>query len=270
MIDYKEEWLTRVRDFSSLGAKATQGMVLHALVTSGSCTFEYNTAEIHAGAGCAIITRGQELISRLRTTDDFAVEGFFITNDYIELSGQEISYSVRHILLVNANPVMKLSEDEQKRWLYDLENIFSQTSQTDNPFRTESVFTATWQFILDCFRISARIYGNPDTTLQMSALAANFFKMLEAGEYRTHRDIPYYAGQLLVSPKHLSETVKKVSGHSANYWITHFTLIGLRRLLRNHNLSLGEIADMYGFSSAAYFTRYLQIHLGMNPSKLRG
>lgn len=269
MIDFKDEWISRITDISQMQSESAKNMVMHVLITSGSCSFEYNSMKMHATKGCAIITRSQSLISKLTFSEDISVCGFFITPTYCELSGQSMGYTVRHVLLVNANPVMELTVPEIERWQYDLENIFRRVPERDNPFRTETVFAAIWQFVVDCFRITARIYGTVDTTVQMSALVGNFFKLLEAGEFQFHRNIPYYADKLCVSPKHLSETVKKVSGHSANYWITHYTLIGIQKELRNHELSLGAISEMYRFSSAAYFTRYLQIHLGVIPSKLR-
>ena len=52
--------------------------------------------------------------------------------------------------------------------------------------------------------------------------------------YRTHRDIAYYADQLCVTPKYLSETCKSISGCGAAYWINRY-------IRQNLGISASEI-----------------------------
>ena len=63
---------------------------------------------------------------------------------------------------------------------------------------------------------------------------------------------------------------KQVSGESANYWINRFTVLDISRLLRARQMDFVEIADLFGFSSASYFSRYVQRYLGETPSDYRG
>lgn len=62
---------------------------------------------------------------------------------------------------------------------------------------------------------------------------------------------------------------KKVSGYAANYWINRYTILDISRMLRDKSLTFVRISDMFHFSSPAYFSRYVQKHLGMNPTKYR-
>lgn len=96
-----------------------------------------------------------------------------------------------------------------------------------------------------------------------------FLTMLENGEYRKNREVAYYADCLCVTPKYLSEVSKKVSGYSANYWINRYTSLDIARLLRDKSLTFVRISDMFGSSSPAYFSRYVQRNLGMNPTEYR-
>ena len=48
-----------------------------------------------------------------------------------------------------------------------------------------------------------------------------------------------------------------MSGYSAGFWIDRYATIDIARLLRDKSLSLTDIADTYGFSSQAHFTRYV-------------
>lgn len=88
-------------------------------------------------------------------------------------------------------------------------------------------------------------------------------------EYRRHREVTYYADALCVTPKYLSEVSKRVSGYAANYWINRYTSLDIGRLLKDKTLTFVQISDMFHFSSPAYFSRYVQRTLSMNPSRYR-
>lgn len=269
MIEYNDEWIIRADDLTLLDDSRTADKVLHALCTDGSCTFRFNGEEKTLKPGSLVIVRNAGFLRNAVLSDDFKMEGIYFSPKFIELAAQRSNYTIRHILLLNADPVLELNEIERERWNRNYENIFYQLGRTDNQFRYEMMLAACWQFFLDCFDFSSRVYGNRDISMQSSSLVTEFFAMLEAGEYRAHRNIPFYADKLFVTAKHLSEVVKRVSGHSANYWITHFTVADLQRTLRTTKMTMGEISDLFNFSSVAYFTRYMQIHLGVNPSQLR-
>lgn len=93
--------------------------------------------------------------------------------------------------------------------------------------------------------------------------------MLESGTYRTHREVAYYASELCVVPKYLSELCIKFSGVPANYWIKRFTLQEIKKLLRDKSLTIVQIADMLNFSSPAYLNRYVHKNLGVSPTDYR-
>lgn len=94
-------------------------------------------------------------------------------------------------------------------------------------------------------------------------------EMLEDGSYREHREVTWYADCLYITSKYLSEVSKKVSGYAANYWINRYTILDISRLLKDKSLTFVQISDMFGFSSPAYFSRYVQHNLGMNPTDYR-
>lgn len=123
--------------------------------------------------------------------------------------------------------------------------------------------------ILDFFDFHASLYGESDISTQNASIMNRFLKMLESGTYREHREVTYYADCLCVTSKYLSEVSKKVSGYAANYWINRYTILDITRLLRDKSLTFVQISDMFGFSSPAYFSRYVHQNLGVKPSDYR-
>ena len=133
----------------------------------------------------------------------------------------------------------------------------------------ETLINAMQAAILDFFDFHASLYGQSDISTQNASIMSRFLKMLEEGMYREHREVSYYADCLCVTSKYLSEVSKKVSGYAANYWINRYTILDISRLLRDKSLSFVQISDMFGFSSPAYFSRYVQQNLGLTPTGYR-
>ncbi|MDO4163489.1 MAG: helix-turn-helix domain-containing protein [Bacteroides sp.] len=124
--------------------------------------------------------------------------------------------------------------------------------------------------ILDFFDFHSHLYGESDISTQSAIIMNRFLAMLENGEFRENRDVTYYADKLCVTSKYLSEVSKKISGYAANYWINRYTTLDISRLLRDKSLTFVQISDMFGFSSPAYFSRYVQHNLGVKPTDYRG
>ena len=93
--------------------------------------------------------------------------------------------------------------------------------------------------------------------------------LLATGISRTERDVSYYAERLNVSPKYLSATIKRVTGHSVTSYIDRHTIPILKDYLNDERLSLTQIADLMNFTSLSYFSRYCTKHLGQSPSEYR-
>lgn len=93
--------------------------------------------------------------------------------------------------------------------------------------------------------------------------------LLESGHSKAYREVPYYAEQLNVTPKYLSDTVKRQMSKSVTYYIDRYTVPMVKEYLNNPNLSLVQIADEMNFTSLSYFSRYVSKHLGMSPKAYR-
>lgn len=119
------------------------------------------------------------------------------------------------------------------------------------------------------FDFHAVLYGADKITSQYRQIMEQFLNMLDQGDFRTNREIGYYADKLCITPKYLSEVAKKVSGMSANYWINRYTALDISRRLRDRSLSFTDISDMYGFSSLSHFNRYVKKNLGATPTDFR-
>lgn len=181
------------------------------------------------------------------------------------------NYGIRGSLSLFNVPVMHLTEEEFRRCREDYEAIEACLEHPEHHFFRDVKLNVMQRLILDFFDFHVRIgAATDDIQTQSAQLMWRFIAMLERGDYRKNREVNYYASELCVTPKYLSEVSKQVSGQSANYWINRFAVLDISRLLRARRMDLVEIADLFEFSSASYFSRYVQRYLGQSPSEYRG
>ena len=79
----------------------------------------------------------------------------------------------------------------------------------------------------------------------------------------------WYSNEMCLTPKHLSEVVKNVSGRTAGQWITTFVLVETKTLLKNSTLSIKEIAQEMNFPNQSFLGKYFKNVTGMSPSDYR-
>ncbi|MGI3167865.1 helix-turn-helix transcriptional regulator [Pseudooceanicola sp. C21-150M6] len=99
-------------------------------------------------------------------------------------------------------------------------------------------------------------------------LMAAFCALVER-DYRSGKPMSDYAQALGVTPTHLSRACKQCSGLTAAEVITQRVLYAARDMLERQDFPIRLVAEMLGFSSAAYFTRFVQNQTGQTPSALR-
>lgn len=95
------------------------------------------------------------------------------------------------------------------------------------------------------------------------------FQDLVFQHYKEHRNVQYYADALFVSPKHLTETIKEVTGRTAGEWIDDAVILEAKVLLRNNDISIANVADAIHFPDQSTFGKYFKKHAGMSPSDYR-
>lgn len=95
------------------------------------------------------------------------------------------------------------------------------------------------------------------------------FKTLVSRHCEQERNIPYYAGQLHITPHHLSAVISRASGHSAMYWINRAIVLRAKVLLRTSSLLTYEIAERLYFANPPAFNNFFKRETGLTPKDYR-
>ncbi|MBW8683194.1 AraC family transcriptional regulator [Chitinophaga rhizophila] len=89
------------------------------------------------------------------------------------------------------------------------------------------------------------------------ALVNRFFSIVEQ-KYMEYKLVAEYAGELAVTPNHLNEMVKKVSGFPASHHIRQRVVLEAKRLATYSGSSMKEIAYSLGFDDIAHFSKFFK------------
>ncbi|MGJ8626598.1 MAG: AraC family transcriptional regulator [Sulfitobacter sp.] len=108
----------------------------------------------------------------------------------------------------------------------------------------------------------------PDRRNAAARLSAKYCTMV-SDRYLSGVTMAEYAVELGVTPTHLTRALKAATGKTAADLLTERVLYAARTLLMDTREPAQDIARHLGFGSAAYFTRFIQQHTGLPPSKLR-
>lgn len=257
-------------DLQRLGTDEVVRDVAHILCEAGSFDFTFNGKTFSLKAQECMIITVQKLLEHQMPSADLKVRCIYISPEFIEVCTPKNNYGIKGSLQLFSNPIMPLSGGLFVRMKRDFDYMEYRLAETDHLFQEDVMIGSTQVLFLDFYDVHAKLYDKEEYVSEQNAsLISRFMALLEEGSYIKNRDVAYYADKLFVTPKYLSEVCKGVSGHPANYWITRFTVIHIRRLLKTRDMTFTEIAELFDFSSLAYFSRFVQKHLGMPPSYFR-
>ena len=97
----------------------------------------------------------------------------------------------------------------------------------------------------------------------------NRFMMLLERDYKISRDVNYYAEQMNISSKYLTNIVSQVTGHTPKTIIDQYVILQLKLHLKRSTQSIKEMAWEFHFADVSFFCRYFKKHTGLTPQQIR-
>lgn len=97
----------------------------------------------------------------------------------------------------------------------------------------------------------------------------NRFMMLLERDYKISRDVNYYAAQMNISSKYLTNIVNQVTGHTPKTIIDQYVILQLKMHLKRTTQSIKEMAWEFHFADVSFFCRYFKKHIGLTPQQIR-
>ena len=209
------------------------------------------------------------MVSAINADENFSCEYIAAPDKFLHNLLPANNYSIQGCVSLFDNPIIKVSDLDASRFRAGLANIRNRINNTDHRFYQELMGSLLQTMIYDLFDFHSKTNDNILTTDRVGYITSQFFTLIEGGRPKTHREVSYYAEQLHVTPKYLSDTIKRVTGTSVSTHINNAATAIALEYLKNSNMSVSQIVDEMNFSSLSYFSRFCVKHIGMSPVKFR-
>lgn len=243
--------------------------LLIALCTSGEVSYTMDTVGHTVTPGDLLIVSERHVIADYQASPDLDGLCFIVSVKFFHEIIQNISDLSALFLFSRRHPVFYLEERDQQVFREYYGVIRSKIQGTDNHFRRDLIRTLLLAMFYD---LSNVIYHFQQLTGEHQSRAdiifTQFIKLIE-DNCRYERRVGWYAQQLGITPKYLSECVKHVSRRTPNEWIDNYVLLELRVLLKNSTKSIKDITEEMNFPNQSFLGKYFKEHVGVSPSDYR-
>ena len=226
------------------------------------CTVDTITHSI-ASSGIMILTQGH-IVERIMFESDF--KGKFIVMSQKMLDRLEIVSQFNLLHDIETKGFYPL-DDESMIAVNTYFGMLQGIIRTANPYKANVIKHLTLAYL---YGLGAYIHPSlSEKSKNRFEEITNRFLDLVRKNCKEHRDIPFYADILRISPKHLSKAVRATTGEKAMQWIEKYTVINAKNLLRTSSYSIAQIADMLSFSNPSDFGKYFRKYAGCSPLAFR-
>ena len=256
-------------DFLGMNAPELSHTCMHLLCTAGEGSFVFNEHCYHIAKNDLVVIPMPDRVRNLAAHADLQVEWFAADYKFLQNLLPSNNYSIGGSISLNQDPVIRLTDEHARHLLEDLHRLRDRMNDNHLEFYRELMGSLCLTMMYDIFEAHARREATDSHTDRTAYIVKQLMTLLSTGISRTERDVSYYAERLNVSPKYLSATIKRVTGHSVTSYIDRHTIPILKDYLNDERLSLTQIAELMNFTSLSYFSRYGAKHLGLSPSDYR-
>jgi AraC-like DNA-binding protein len=256
-------------DFFGMNGPELNHTCMHLLCTAGEGSFVFNEHCYHIMKNDLVVIPMPDRIKNLAAHPDMLVEWFAADYKFLQNLLPSNNYSIGGSISLNRDPVISLNDEQARRMLEDFHRLRDRMGDRDLQFYHQLMGSLCLTMMYDIFEAHAQREATDTHTDRTAYIVKQLMALLATGVCQTERDVSYYAERLNVSPKYLSATVKRVTGHSVTSYIDRHAIPILKDYLDDDRLSLTQIAERMNFTSLSYFSRYCSKHLGHSPSEYR-
>lgn len=243
--------------------------ILIMLCTRGTLKYTLDTQQITVTPGDVLLISERHVVNNYEASPDIDGQAILMSIDFFHEIISNVSDLSAIFLYARTFPVMKLSEADAAIFSRYFEAIKNRIANNKNHFRRALVRTLLLAMFYD---LSSVIYQFQQEIARpqkrSEALFTRFIKLVEE-HCRTERRVSWYAGQLGITPKYLSETIKAVSRRTPNEWIDNYVILELRVMLKNTTKNIKQITEEMNFPNQSFLGKYFKEHVGMSPSEFR-
>ena len=243
--------------------------ILVALCTQGECTFNVDTQPLNIKKNDVVVISDRHIVDNFQSSDDADGLVMILSVNFF----YEIVRNVSDVSLLfcfsRKHPVVTLDDAEVSLFRSYFFMLKDKMKAVDNRFRRDIVRTLILAMFYDLSNVIYRVQEMENRKqTRADAIFTKFIRLVEL-HFRHERRVGWYAEQLCITPKYLSETVKAVSNRTPNEWIDSYVTLEVRVMLKTTTKSIKEIAEEMNFPNQSFLGKFFREHVGVSPTAYR-
>lgn len=207
----------------------------------------------------------------VNTSEDVEIACMCFTPDFILKTGvAKSSIDPSAYFSTKESPHIQLQATETTMLKGLMQMVYTRNMEAENsPYRQERL---THCFSLLLFEI-AGLYTKQQRNVPLKLtrkeeLSAGFLNLLSI-HFKEQRGLQFYADQLFITPKYLTQTVKETLGKTAGDVIDEMVVTEAKVLLHTTSQTIAQIAEHLYFSDQFFFSKFFKNQTGITPSDYR-
>ena len=243
--------------------------ILMALCRKGKATYSIDTREQTVLPGDLFFISERHIIDNFEASDDFDCLCIMLSTQFYHGFVQNVKNVSSLLLFSMNNPVVSLTKQEIQTYENFFMVIREKIADENHHYRKELVQALLLAMFYDMSGVIYRIeQSSAKKQSRSDVIFARFIALLQEN-FRKERRVGWYASQLEITAKYLSEVVKNVSKRTPNEWIDSYVVLEIRVLLKNSPKSIKEITEELNFPNQSFLGKYFKEHVGGSPSEYR-
>jgi AraC-like DNA-binding protein len=231
------------------------------LVYSGSCHCTIGSTAYQLGKN-SLITIGPGIISQWSQGFDATSNTVFFTEALFDNTLKNSFLGTLGFFLPGGNHVIALSDPQAEK----IKLLFQTLTEVQQ--EPEAVAGLVYSLLMLVTKAHDQASHQHANASVGEKIAREFYALL-ARQFLHHRDVGYYAQQMHVTPKYLSEVLLVQTGKPTKRIIDDYVFLEAKSLLRQTSMTVSEICDWLGYKDTSYFTKAFKMREGITPLEYR-
>ena len=252
--------------------KSYSKVFFYMLVESGTALFAINENKYSITPATLVIFAPEYSGQLLYASSDFRSEMLIVTKSFLDtLPASDSMYKHIAKVMLQQRQVNPLNKSQQLVLSESIRQIQKKLRLLQHHLYREIVQNSLVAFLLEISNIWIENHWDlweEYNQVRYEYVLKRFIEVLMQN-YRKEHLVPFYAGQLNITPQYLSLIVKSLTGRTPSQFIFERLYCEARTLLCHPNLSIKEISELLQFSDQSAFGKFFKKHAGLSPVAFR-
>lgn len=241
--------------------------LLLILCMRGKAKFRIRLLEVEISRNSYLAIGPNDPFFIMESSEDFHIDVVRIGRYAFSLSYDDILMSRLERLLIN-RPTSKISN--RKTMMFHIIHSYLKVMMKERHdyYRDMILFEYVKIFLYEACHILDDTYSETNISSKERDITGDFFILVDK-RFKDDRKVRNYADSLGITAKHLAYIIKKTTGKHPSEWLESYVLLEAKRLLRNTEESIQNIALDLNFATPSHFSKFFKARTDMTPKEFR-